>query len=57
MKKDKYSVNKDDTFVYNGKKMLVVRMSGAACIMSEAEYNRIIIAERKYKQWKNRKVA
>lgn len=41
----------------NGKKMLVIRMSGAACVMSEEAYNRIITAERKYKQWKNRKVA
>lgn len=55
MDKDAYSII--STFKYNGKKMLVVRMSGAACVMSEEDYNRIVIAERKYKQWKNRKVA
>lgn len=43
-------------FVCNKKKMLVIRMNGTACVMSEEEYNRIIIAERKYRQWKNRKV-
>lgn len=44
-------------FRYNGKKMLVVRMNGAACVMTEDEYIKIIIAERKYKQWKRKKVA
>lgn len=39
-------------FDCDGRKMLVVRMSGATCIMPEADYNRIIIAERKYNQWK-----
>lgn len=42
---------------YNGKKMLVVRTDRAACVMSEDEYNRIIIAERKYKQRKRINVA
>lgn len=44
-------------FRYNGKQMLVLRTDGAACVMSEDEYNRVIIAERKYKQWKRKKVA
>ena len=34
--------------------MLVVRMNGAACVMSEIEYNRMIEAERKYLQWKQK---
>lgn len=55
MEKDVYSII--SAFECNGKKMLVIRMTAAACIMSEEDYNRIIIAERKYKQWKNRKVA
>lgn len=28
-----------------GKKMLVVRMSGAACVMLEDDFNKIIVAE------------
>lgn len=55
MDKDVYSII--STFEYNGKKMLVVRMSGAACVMSEEDYNKIITAERKYRRWINRKVA
>lgn len=55
MEKDVYSII--SVFECNGKKMLVIRMSGAACVMSEEDYNRIITAERKYKRWKNRKVA
>lgn len=55
MDKDAYCII--STFECNGNKMLVVRTSGAACVMSEEDYNRIIITERKYKQWKNRKVA
>lgn len=55
MDKDVYSIV--SAFECNRRKMLVIRMSGAACVMSEEDYNRIIIAERKYKQWKNRKVA
>lgn len=55
MYKDAYSII--SAFECNGKKMLVIRMSGAACVMPEDDYNRIIITERKYKQWKNRKVA
>lgn len=51
MREDKYRVSKDDAFVYNGKRMLIVRMSGAAYIMPEADYNRIINTERKYKNW------
>lgn len=39
-------------FKYNGNNMLVVRKDGAACVMSEIEYNRIIEAERKYLRWK-----
>lgn len=54
MDKKEYSII--NAFECNGK-MLVVRMSGAACVMSEGDYNRIIIAEKKYKQRKNRKVA
>lgn len=42
---------------YNGNKMLVVRMNRATCVMLEDEYNRIIIAERKYKQRKHKNVA
>lgn len=41
-------------FESNGSKMLIVQMNRATCIMSDAEYNRIIIAERKYKQWLRR---
>lgn len=37
--------------------MLVVRMGGAACVVPEEDYNRIIITERKYKQWKDAEVA
>lgn len=44
-------------FECNGMKMLVVRMSGAACVMPEEDFNRIIITERKYKKWKDREVA
>lgn len=44
-------------FRYNGKKMLVIRTDGAACVMSEDEYNRIIIVEKKYKQLKRKNVA
>lgn len=40
-----------------GNKMLVVRMDGAACVMSESEYNRIIVNERKHEQRKKRRVA
>lgn len=45
------------TFKCNEKKMFIVKMSEAACFMSEECRNRIITAERKYKLWKNRKVA
>lgn len=55
MEKDAYSII--DVFECNGNKMLIVRMSGAACVMLEEGYNRIVTTERKYKQWKNRKVA
>lgn len=55
MDKDIYNII--GAFEYDGNKMLVLRMNGAACVMSEEEYNRIVIAERKYKQQKNRKVA
>lgn len=53
----KYVYSIISAFECDGNKMLVVRMSGATCVMSEEDYNRIIITERKYKQWKNRKVA
>lgn len=36
-----------------GKTMLVVRMSGAACVLPQDDFNRIIIDERKYKQNKS----
>lgn len=48
MEKDAYSII--GTFKCNGKKMLIVRMSGAACIMQEDDFNRIITDERKHKQ-------
>ena len=53
MDKDTYTiVNK---FECSGNTMLVVRMNGAACVMPEIEYNRMIETERKYYQWKQRK--
>lgn len=55
MDKDVYSIV--SAFECNGRKMLVVRMSGAACVMTEEDYNKIIITERKYKQWKQKNVA
>lgn len=55
MDKDVYSII--GAFECNGKKMLVIRMNGTACVMLEEDYNRIIITERKYKQWKDREVA
>lgn len=55
MEKDAYSII--DVFECNGNKMLIVRMSGAACVMLEEDYNRIVIAERKYRQWKRNKTA
>lgn len=54
---EKYKYNIICAFEYNGVKMLTVRMSRAACIMSERDYNRIIIAERKYRQWQSKRVA
>lgn len=36
-----------------GKKMLVVRMSGAACVLPQDDFNKIITNERKYKQNKS----
>lgn len=44
-------------FDCNGSKMLIVQINRATCIMSEAEYNRISIAERKYKQWLRKNMA
>ena len=41
-------------FECNGNTMLVIRMYGAACVMPEIEYNRMIEAERKYLRWKQR---
>lgn len=55
MNKDAYSIT--SAFECNGMKMLVISMSGAACVMPENDYNRIIIAERKYRQWKRKNVA
>lgn len=55
MEKDVYSII--GTFECNEKKMLVVRMSGAACVMLEEDYNRIVTTERKYRQWKRNKAA
>lgn len=54
---DKNAYNITNTFECNGNKMLVVRMSEAACVMPEEDYNRIITAERKYRRWKRKKVA
>lgn len=54
---EKYKYNIISAFEYNGVKMLTVRMNGAACIMSERDYNRIIIAERKYRHWQCKRVA
>lgn len=50
MKRNTYEVG--SAFAYGKTKMLIVQMCGAACIMPEEEYNRIVIAERKYKQKK-----
>lgn len=47
MKKDYEIIS---SFVYSGNNFLVVRMTGAACTMSIDEYNRMIMAERKYLQ-------
>lgn len=55
MDKDTYRII--SRFECNGKKMLVIRTSEAACVMSEEDYNKIITAERKYRRWINRKVA
>lgn len=58
MKKNVYNIK--DSFECDGKNMLIVRMNGAACVMPEIEYNRIIEAERKYlrlKQRSNKRVA
>lgn len=41
-------------FVSNGYTMLVVKMGNAACIMREADFNKIIETERKYSQHKRR---
>ena len=45
-----------DDFVCDGRKMLIVSMEGAARVIPEEDYNRIIVAERKYEQLR-RKVA
>ena len=58
MSKDTYTIV--SKFECNGDTMLVVRMDGAACVMPEIEYNRMIETERKYLRWKqrsNKKVA
>lgn len=55
MDKNTYTII--SAFECNRNKMLVVRMSGAACVITEEDYNKIITTERKYRQWKNRKVA
>lgn len=45
MRKDKYKIIA--AFECYDKKMLVISMSGATCVMPEEDYNRIIISERK----------
>lgn len=55
MKKEKYKIVR--VFECSGKKMLVTGMKGAACVMPEEEYNRIIIAERRYNQLIQQEVA
>lgn len=52
MDKDTYTIV--SKFECNGNTMLVIRMKGAACVMPEIEYNRMIEAERKYYRWKQR---
>ena len=52
MKKDTYTIM--SKFECNGNTMLVVRMNGAACVIPEIEYNKMIEAERKYLRWKQR---
>ncbi|ENZ28696.1 hypothetical protein [Enterocloster clostridioformis] len=39
-----------DDFLCGGQKMVIIGMSGDTCIMPKEDYNRIIIAERKYKK-------
>lgn len=55
MDKETYKII--SAFECDEKKMLVVGMSGAACVMSEEDYNRIITEERKYRQMKHNEVA
>ena len=45
LRKDKYKIIA--AFECYDKKMLVISMSGATCVMPEEDYNRIIISERK----------
>lgn len=53
MKKYVYSICGE--FICNEKKMLVIRMDGATCVMPEEDYNRIITAEIKYNnKWKQK---
>lgn len=52
----KKNYNIIDDFICGGQEMIIVGMNGAACVMSKEDYNRIIIAEHKYRQ-KKRKVA
>lgn len=53
MDKNTYTIV--NRFECNGNMMIVVRMNGAACVMPEIEYNKMIEAERKYLRWKQRK--
>lgn len=55
MNKEKYNII--TAFECGGIKMLIVGMGGAACIMPERDYNRIIIAERKYNRQRRCRVA
>lgn len=45
------------SFFCNNKKMLVIRMSGAACVMPEEDYHRLITEGRRYRRWKRRNAA
>lgn len=55
MNKNKYDII--GIFECNGKTMLIVKMSGATCVMPIEDYNRIIITERKHGLQKNLRVA
>lgn len=48
MKKYVYNIVGD--FTCSGEKMLVVKTTGATCVMLEREYNKIVLNERKHEQ-------